>query len=96
MKGSSGSSLSEYTIIIALIGLVVAPVIFITGQSIVTNFTAFEKGLSDKKLETDPSSASTLDPQGLPAAGSLGGTPDNPVSACENGVCTIDFGGYCS
>ncbi|MEW5822609.1 MAG: hypothetical protein AB1782_20620 [Cyanobacteriota bacterium] len=27
-------------------------------------------------------------------AGSLGGTPDKPVSQCDGGSCTIDFGAY--
>ncbi|MEW5821887.1 MAG: hypothetical protein AB1782_16960 [Cyanobacteriota bacterium] len=96
-----GSSLSQYAIIIGIIILAIVPVFFLLGQTIKDNFKGFSSTYSDDSGEgsstattNDPGTtgSNTTDPGSL--AGSLNGTPENPVKQCENGKCIIDYGEF--
>lgn len=96
-RKSFGSALAQYAIIIGLIAVVLVPVFFVMGSLISNNF----KGLSsyflppDQQTQGDTSSDTTTIPLPAPlAGGSLGGTPQNPVKDCVNGVCTLDYGEF--
>lgn len=101
MRQIKGSSLSQYAIIIALIALALVPVFFVLGKNIYGHFDHFYELLAGKAADNPDISPSSSDvPDAIPpsgstpnvAAGSLGGTPDNPVKNCDGGECTIDFG----
>jgi Flp pilus assembly pilin Flp len=101
MKNIKGNSLSQYAIIIALIALALVPAFFLLGKNIYGHFDLFYQLLAGKTANnadistpepdiTDVKTPSS-DTQSI-AAGSLGGTPDNPVKNCDSGLCVIDFG----
>lgn len=88
-----GNALSQYSIIIILVGLALVPIFYMFGSKLVENFTSFYtvlKGSDSGNTAVTPS----VNPPVLLKAGSLGGTPKNPVSKCDNGQCNIDFGEY--
>lgn len=94
MKKSKGASLFQYVIILALIGLLLVPIYFLHGQTIVNHLKSFLDvltGVNTSLFEnTDPGKKSIL--AETVKAGELGGTPSNPVMDCAGGVCAIDYG----
>ena len=101
MKSSSGSVLSQYGIIIALIALAIIPVFFLMGQIINNNFKGFNTLYTDMNDQASNNSTSTPINQSFPTitdlnslAGSLKGTPENPAKDCVNGFCTLDYGEF--
>src|SRR3989339_651169 len=89
-KVQSGSSLTQYIIIIALIAVVVTGTYFIMGQTIVNKLEAFYLSLQNSSNDSDISKPK----DGKIIAGQLGGTPDNPVQKCLTGSCSIDYGNF--
>lgn len=97
-----GASLTQYVIIIALVSVVLVPVFFMFGKTIVNSFNDFFLALKAGKniqSQTNPSSGGTtpavneeLATPGVtkPATAS----PDKPAKDCKNGICTIDYGDF--
>ena len=96
-RKSFGSALAQYAIIIGLISVVLVPVFFVMGNLINGKFKGLSSYFSppDQQTQDDTSSDTTTIPLPEPlAGGSLGGTPQNPVKDCTNGVCTLDYGEF--
>lgn len=93
-----GSALTQYAIIIGLLAVVLIPSFFIMGSLINENFKGFSSIFSNKDEQTEtttnPNTTTPTTNPIIPAllGGSLGGTPENPVKECDNGVCNIDYG----
>jgi hypothetical protein len=97
-KKRKGNSLAQYVIIICLVILVLIPLLFMHGKLISEYFENFLLGLKGNEQETTEVAANpSPEPATTPvvgAGGSLGGTPENPVSQCSGGSCDLDFGDY--
>ncbi|MEW5820885.1 MAG: hypothetical protein AB1782_11905 [Cyanobacteriota bacterium] len=106
MKKSSGASIAQYVIIIALVALAIIPVFFVTGKYIYDNFEYFVKmlkgeitsqqGISITKESFLPSieisDQDVID--GKILAGQLGGTNEKPIEKCVDNICAIDYGEF--
>lgn len=92
-----GSSLAQYSIIIALIALALIPVFYLFGQNIISSFTGLQQGLSDKKApptsSTTTSSTTNVSPTSSTQT-TTDASPANPIKKCTGGICTINFGDY--
>lgn len=101
-KQNKGASLAQYGIIIALIALVLVPILYVFGETIIDSFREFYTCLRESPDYSNPNNGANnpvfknpaANPQNHIAGGQLGGTPDNPVKKCENNVCTIDYGEF--
>lgn len=87
---NKGSSLLQYSIIIALIALALVPVFYVFGRNILSSFNSLYQGLSGQQETLTKNTT----PGNTPPSSSPKGTPENPVKNCVNGECIIDFGDY--
>lgn len=100
-RKSFGSAMAQYAIIIGIIAVVLVPVFFVMGNLINDNFKGFSSFFSNADPQENnnttnniPSDTNINVPTTPLAGGSLGGTPQNPVKNCENGICTLDYGEF--
>lgn len=100
-----GSSIIEYIIPLALIGIVAGLTItyFVTNGTLLNFFSGTSNATTNTSTGTmvlnqnpDNSGAliSELNNSASPQAGSLGGTPQAPVKQCQGSNCNIDFGDF--
>jgi hypothetical protein len=97
MKKYSGSGLVDYIIPIAVIAIVIGAGVFLLIKD--HQMLHFLSASSDMELENDKTKGIiNKNPPPPPMInapkGSLGGTPENPVVQCHEGLCSIDFGDY--
>ena len=85
-----GSSLAQYSIIIALIAVGLVPVFYLFGKNISSSFNALYQGLSGQEAPL----SKNANPVNADTKANLKGTPENPVKNCVDGACSIDFGDY--
>jgi Flp pilus assembly pilin Flp len=95
MKKTNGNAIAQYGIIIALVVLALIPVFYLLGKNIVDYFSGFtttlEKDHSPAVIKT---SRDGKYPMTNYKPGDLGGTTDQPVSFCSEGVCAVDYGEF--
>lgn len=110
LKKCSGSAIIEYTIIAALVVMVVISGLGFLGQSVNKNYNDTTLALknnvpnslskvstTNKNLNKTVIDRMIIDEavkNGTLKAGQLGGTPSSPAADCVNGVCSVDFGEY--
>lgn len=104
MRNQTGSSIIEYSIIIVTIAVALGAVFSMLGNSVNTNLELYASSYADINSNVsqtiDLNQQSALNSNSLvnnttpSIGGSLGGTPQAPVSQCSGGSCTIDYGTY--
>lgn len=91
MKNISGSSLVDYVVPTAVVGLVLGLGIYymVSDGNLLNYFKASVSGYKkNKQIVIDSQGTANI------KGGSLGGTADNPKMQCGFKVCTIDFGDF--
>lgn len=93
---SLGTSLVQYIIITCILALFIIPIYFIYGQTIYLHLNNFYKALVQNNSDNIATEelAQNVAVEKVLVKGPLGGTIEKPVSQCDNGNCTIDFGEY--
>lgn len=94
MRTIKGASLFQYIVIIALVALVVVPIYFNLGETIVNKLKSFYSVMVDVNenadINTDPVKLNIISQ--MVEAGDLAGTPEAPVMECAKDLCAIDYG----
>lgn len=98
-RKSLGSALVDYVIPTAVVGLVVGTgIYYLASEGKILNFTAASGNMNVKVSDNmaivgykAPTNNDLWNPM---VAGSLGGTEDTPISSCNAGNCTIDYGDF--
>ncbi|MEW5821254.1 MAG: hypothetical protein AB1782_13760 [Cyanobacteriota bacterium] len=91
-RNKIGNSFIQYAIIIILVALSVVAIYFLLGENIKDNLSFFSSSMGK--------SAKAVSFTGIDGTvksfqpGDLSGTPDNPVSECNNNTCILDYGDY--
>lgn len=98
-RSYSGNAIAQYGIIILLVAVAVIPAFFLLGSTITKELAKMGIGLAEGQSTTNGSNTdntggtSASDPVVI-EAGSLGGTPSNPIMNCTGNFCSIDYGNY--
>ncbi|MEW5821163.1 MAG: hypothetical protein AB1782_13300 [Cyanobacteriota bacterium] len=90
MRKKYGSSLSQYVIIVIIIGLAVAMAYGLLGVNIkqnLANMVQSQEGINEQ-INENIIGLTNITP------GSLGGNIDAPATKCNSGSCVIDYGNF--
>lgn len=93
---TKGSSLAQYGIVIALVGIALVPAFFILGDSIKQSLGNFNSAMEDTNAKMESNSGQTSPTPSLKniTPGTLGGSSAAPKIQCSGNDCVIDFGDY--
>jgi hypothetical protein len=93
MRKYTGTSIGQYVIIIALLGLASIPMFFAIGGNVKAFFTTFHdmQAVNNINIKLNQVPDSIVASGGV-QAGTLGGSADNPIRKCSGTVCSIDYG----
>ena len=105
MKRTKGNATIQYSIIIALVILVLIPVFFIFGGTITKSFTDFYNCLQNKEnlnpsvaSNNSNSSSNTINNNSTSTSNDVSGsypaTSTTPQVNCDKGICTINYGDF--
>lgn len=91
-RNKSGVSIVQYLIIIVLVSIAVVIAYTLLGEAIKTALANLTSGLEKSSKAVSFTNSSGVVKSYQP--GALNGTPDNPMSECNQSTCIIDFGDY--
>ncbi|MGD9581906.1 MAG: hypothetical protein AB7V50_11080 [Vampirovibrionia bacterium] len=95
MRKHKGSAQMDYILPTAIVGIVLGLAMFqMVSSGNFIKFIANSLNLDEKQIQTTTTQETTTSKPTTLAGGSFGGTPSNPIEACKDGECSIDYGSF--